>query len=861
MKKLIKKLSFASLATIGAISVASCSNKDESYVVSHQNVEAQNASVTTGGERKSYSNASYTDRTEILGLLEKYAVNNNLTGLTLYGDGSYAAYSDRLTSPNGWNYVSGYGFGIISEGSITSDMASENNAAWKRYYHTYETDKPSTLNYMNDQTSVVGDLQAYISGALVGSKLDEENNEAYRWMGDLVDDSTEGFDKLITAVDANSEGMATEFKFKVKTSDVKYTLLSSNATLSKYNNKTVSTDDYLTPYKLYYSQYIGFARSTETFNTSQEVVGAQAYYQATKDAKTWDEMDAAWNQYMSKSIFIDNEGYLHIKYKQSQNLFYGMYYSSSFMFAPCPKSFLTDLQTVGSFDTVADAAKNAWMASTDNTHGSLTPVDTALSTGAYAVESWTDTAIVFKRSNRDDLPEGMYNIAGLHFKILTAAKTDSEAAWKEFQNGSLDAAGVPSTQLEEHRNDSNVHVSTDSSTYKINYNACTKEMWESLFGTDGSITQTSESDYWDVKPIMSNNDFLKGLSLALDRRTFAETFGRTATANFFGNAYMSNPETGEIYNTTEAHAAAVADLINDSTDAYGYSLTLAQERFTAAAKTLTEAGTYKSGDKISIEIAWQTQSQSETQGAALKKMFENAFNDSEANKKYGLTLEITNYACSVWSDVYYKKMMVGQFDLAFGSISGNSLNPLNFLEVLKSDNSSGFTLNWGTDTNTVSNDLYYDGQNWSYDALWTAADSSALVKDGKKMNYVDTALESSTYNEDGTRTTKIKFAAYSGDKYRATFTNEDGSVKDGYVSVSLYDHEGNEYSVTSSDYSVKVEGEYIVITTNANVEVDSCLMAVQIVFDVEEKGADGAWTAIEEQKSETCNGMSFTTGE
>ena len=77
-------------------------------------------------------------------------------------------------------------------------------------------------------------------------------------------------------------------------------------------------------------------------------------------------------------------------------------------------------------------------------------------------------------------------------------------------------------------------------------------------------------------------------------------------------------------------------------------------------------------------------------------------------------------------------MMLGQFDIGFGSVSGNTLDPLNFLEVLKSDNSSTFTLNWGLNTNATDPDhlIEYDGKLWSFDALWTVADHGGYVVDG-----------------------------------------------------------------------------------------------------------------------------------
>ena len=879
MKKFIKKLSLISLATIGAISVASCGNSNDNgsdtgadttsgsstttsstttedtyHDVDHKSVD--NGTVTVAvqndAQRYSYSNASYSERTKILGLLEKYAVENNITGLTLYGNGTFVGYSDRISSPTDWNYISGYGFGVLSEGNITADMEKENNSNWKRYYHTYETDKPATLNYMNDQGSVVGDLASYVQGSYFGTRIDEEDSSKYRWMGDLAQDDLNGFGTgLIQPVDSNDDNMATEFKFKLKNT-VKYTTLSSNSTFAKYNNTSAVADDYITPYKLYFSQYISFVRAKDTFGTSSEFVGAQDYYNATKDAKTWADMDAAWDATMKDTLWVDSEGYMHIKYKQAHTLFYAMYECSNFMFAPVPKAFLSDLQSVGSYDNVADAAKGAWMNVTDNTHGSLTPVDTCLSSGAYAVEQWSDTALVFKRSNRDDLGEGMYNIAGIHFAILTSAKTDEEAAYKEFQSGTLDAAGVPSTMLAEERSKSYVHQTSDSTTYKINYNTCDAERWEELFGTNGTITQTSQDSYWDLKPAMANNDFVKALSYSLDRKTIAETYGVTASNNYFGNGYYSNPETGEIYNTTKEHKDAVASLNPEGTDEYGYSLTLAQEYFTKAAKTLTAAGDYNSGDTVKIEIAWQTQSQVDRYGQTLKSMFENAFNTSDAHNQYGLTLEISNFACAVWSDVYYKKMMVGQFDLAFGSISGNALNPLNFLEVLKSDNSSGFTLNWGPDTNAVDETMVYDGQAWSFDALWQAADSSCLVYNGAKAEYVDSALESSKYNSNGTRTTKIKYAEYTGSKYRAVVKG---------AQVSVYDQKGKTIEISDDDYTVTVADGYITVETKAGIEVGSCLMEVEVYYDVEVLDADGTWSVVDANQVSSSNSYAIVTGE
>ena len=778
------------------------------------------------GNRYSYANKSYAEKQVILGLLEKYAVNNGLTGLTIYGDGSYVKYHDTVEKGSN-TYINGYGFGVLSEGSLKGDLPGETNANYKRYYHTYESDMPATMNYMNDKGSVVGDLYGYIAASYFDTRMNE-TSDGYEWYSLLANEDD---DERLFAVNPDSDGLASEYKFRVKTGDdgFKYSTLSQKANIAAFDGRNVERDDYLTPFKLLHSKANGFERAGDNFGSSSGIKGDQAFYNATANATTWDQIDAAWESTMGQYVKFDDEGYLHITLSQPQNKFYAMYYVSSTLYAPIPKDFI---------DAIG-GAKNFG----NQTNDGLTPVDTTLSTGAYVLESWSDQAIVFKKNQytADVLYPGRFTIEGIHVAILPAAKTDQEAAWKEFHaNGGakLHAVGVPSTQLQDHKDDEGVTMTSDASTYKINMNVCDEATWVALFGKDGSITKTAEADYWDLKPAMSNKNFTNGLSYALDRATFASAYGRTPTANFFGNAYLSNPEDAVVYNETNEHKAAVADLINEHTDKYGYSLALAQEAFTAAARELIAANKYRPGDTVEIEIAWQTDAQSKTQGATLKNMFEKAFNESAAHTDptLNLTLKVNNMAVTTWTDVYYQKMMIGQFDLAFGSISGNTLNPLNFLEVLKSDNSSGFTLNWGTDTNAASADLNYDGRNWSFDSLWQAADSSVLVNaQGQRIDYYDVDLASSIHDATtGKRVVTLKYAGYASDENKVELLPE-------IVYYYLDSTKATKKAVLEegTDFTVEVNGNGdLVITISAEIEANATGYDVDFYFNIVENNEE-----------------------
>ena len=245
---------------------------------------------------------------------------------------------------------------------------------------------------------------------------------------------------------------------------------------------------------------------------------------------------------------------------------------------------------------------------------------------------------------------------------------------------------------------------------------------------------------------------------SIDRLTFASARGSIPSVDYLASNYMSDPENGLSYSVTEAHKNAVAQLLDD-TDGYGYSLELARDYFRLALTELEAEGKYQPGTKenptkIEIEFAWMYPTHEENYHNEIKNFIEKAFNDdSVCGGVY--QLECVFWVGNEWSDVYYNKMMVGQFDFGFGSISGNSLDPIGFVSVLSSDQdiSGSFTLNWGVDTN--STDVYpivYDGMKWSFDALYNAVNGTAVVAGGQNKAAVAFEYHEIEKNEDGSYT-------------------------------------------------------------------------------------------------------------
>ena len=136
--------------------------------------------TTTNGNAYNYVASSYEEKLDILGKLEKYAIDNHLTGITLFENGGYVMYNDRIEKPVN-EYITGYGFGILSEGRITEPMAAETNNNWKMYYHSYGgTTNKQNFNYLDDTGSESADLYGYISSTYYGQKINDEGT-GYDW--------------------------------------------------------------------------------------------------------------------------------------------------------------------------------------------------------------------------------------------------------------------------------------------------------------------------------------------------------------------------------------------------------------------------------------------------------------------------------------------------------------------------------------------------------------------------------------------------------------------------------------------------------------------------------------------------------
>ncbi|MDE7455015.1 MAG: hypothetical protein K2M64_04225 [Clostridia bacterium] len=656
-------------------------------------------------------------KTEILGILESYAINAGLTGVTLFENGGYVMYNPRVTLGTE-NYISGYGFGTLAEGAITAPLASESNDAWKMYYHSVNAADPGTANYLNDKGSEVSDFYGYLSASYF-SVFMNATKDGYDWVPELAKGDVEPVGQL------NASGQTNTWRFEIHT-DLKYNTLTTDPARAAFNGRTVQAEDYLTPFKLMLNSANNYARGSELANASgaSTIAGAKEYYNDTqgKSKGILSNEEADFGKVGVKIVEDGDKTYLQITLGQNVTKYYARYYVSSSLYMPIPAEFI-DLVGVDYYLGFSSDKK-------------FSPVDNSLSLGAYTLERWdANQQVVYKKNPNYVYADSKYSITGLHINILPGMANNQELAFNEFLDGKTDAASIPDTKLAEYQNDPRTRTTTGDSCFKLNMNALNAADWEKFFGEDGSISLTPANSYWTVEPAMSNAHFRSALSYAFNRDEFAAIKGSISSVDFFSSDYMSDPENGIAYNATQAHKNAVADLLLDTQN--GYSLELARDYFRMALAELEAAGAYKPGTKenptvIELEIAWMYPQHNTGYHQYVKKYWEDAFNDDSVSGG-AYKLEVKFEVGNVWSDVYYNKMMIGQYDIGFGSISGNTLDPLAFMNVLSSDPviSGAFTLNWAFDTNDPNAEiLVYNGMRWSYDALYMATQEPTTVTNG-----------------------------------------------------------------------------------------------------------------------------------
>lgn len=766
-KKIALNLGFLAAATVLA---ASCTPGGGGHQVSHQDIPDSTQTESTeivkpsveleSGDANSpraegtfdYSQLSWKDKSKILAQLEKYSLENHTAGIPLYDDASFEQFSQRITLPS-TKYLTNYGFGV-GYGTIDSTKLMYNGAideandAWKTYFHGYTNTDSGTFNAWNSTGSDVSDRASMITSSYFGVKAAKDNS-SYSWVGSLSTkdapvmlsdfdtfDSDGNLKKAATETTINSDNTVTRTNVDGSTVNIAYEEATSqywrvyvhtgegytyhtaptSKWKTKYDGRQVALDDYLTPFKALLLNNL--ARTAETISDTSGFQGAMSFFYNNNKAST------AWTKsgVMIQTGHNTNGDYIDFGFIQPKSVSYARTALSSSLYSPLPSEFLTDVGGATNYGTIGKTSDNKYDDVFDN----------ILFFGPYIPEYWQQKKQIAYQRNSDYYEASDYHFDG-YTEVVFEGSTADTAAYTAFLNNQLDEVTIPVSQLKDHKNDPTVLRTEGSTIIKMNLNTTTAEEWEYYFGEDGVIHTHPSNKYWDSKPIMADDDFLTGLYFAINRKELADAAGRNPAMGYLSSAYMLDPAGVTSYRGSDYGKAVLYPYQYTANNEYGYSKAVAENYFKRAGDTMISNGYYHSGDKIEITGVYRYQSTIDNLGNYIKAYVEDAFN--EANKSNGLTIQLklitggNNYTDT------YTKMDNGEFDFAEGAISGNVLNPLEFMNTLSSTKAlnQGFNLNWGHRTDSLSEGqkpAMYDGKAFSYDALWNASQGFTPVEEG-----------------------------------------------------------------------------------------------------------------------------------
>lgn len=713
--------------------LTSCNNVDDGWT--NADVENKNLVLDIPENGTIIDNSSLTIKKEIelVSKLEEYTVNNNISGINLLQNVNFVKVSDKIIIPTSikkdyknndiylydtpqHTYIPNYGFGIVSEGAKISISSSD---IYDSYFKIMSENEIKNINYFAN--SDCNEYLRYITASLVDKRLAKDKS-SYELYNSLAKED-------IVALDLNKEtNKATKYRVYVK-DNLKY---NTAGKFKDFVNKTIEIDDYLTVFKEIYTQNNSLYAGINLINSKIEIKGLKNYYKLSQDGYN----NLAWNNVGIKIGKEESKSYIEFEFVNPISLLDAkLEVFSNPIYSPIPKSFLDEIGGI----------KNYGMFVSEN---DLTPVDTTLSVGPYMITNFDENKLIFSSNNLVSKEviggENRYLIEGVYV-VIKNKNNKHIKPYELFVTGKIDCFENDSLKDIVEKEGIQIKPTSICST-RLNLNTASKDEWEYLFGENGKVTQTPKDEYWKVEPAMSNDSFIKALNYAINREDLANSRENSFPCySTFTDLVCLDSEHGIPYNYSKEHQKVMNDYYGDAVDTYGYDLEKAKQMFKKASDELINQGHYKDGDVINLEMAWINEKSKNDYGNYIENYLLDAFNNSGSN----LTLKIEHYLPSVWSDIFYKKMMVGQFDIGFGSISSSSGEPTYYsiLETFKSNNSSGFTLNFGNDTNNINQSIDFENQIYTYDALLETLNGPCVIKDGIAGNHFDLGLLSNKKDE------------------------------------------------------------------------------------------------------------------
>ena len=300
-----------------------------------------------------------------------------------------------------------------------------------------------------------------------------------------------------------------------------------------------------------------------------------------------------------------------------------------------------------------------------------TSTDNYMSYGPYKlVEYQTDKQITLEKNDKwygytDGKHEGQFQTTNIDCQIVEAQAT----ALQLFLQGKLDRIDLVADDMDKYRSSDYAVFTPESYTSKITFNSDKDALKK---------RQTSGIN----KTILSYQKFRKGLSLAIDRIAFATQCTATHKAGYgiLNNLYISDPETGETYRSTEQAKQALCNYYGvDSEDQItGYNKEEAAKLITEAYNEALKNGDIKENDTVELEYLVYS-----NDDAYVKIV--NFVQDAFSEAAVGTPLEGKIKIKMTPDADYYDHAQQGKFEMIMTTWGGSALSPFDIMECYAED--------------------------------------------------------------------------------------------------------------------------------------------------------------------------------
>jgi len=358
-----------------------------------------------------------------------------------------------------------------------------------------------------------------------------------------------------------------------------------------------------------------------------------------------------------------------------------------------------------------------------------TSPDTTAYHGPYYLDEYVIDEYLTLKANANFHDSTKYHYTGYTYIF----NDDMDQVFQMFLAGKLDYAAIPGSQKEAYKDDSRRFLEPLASTFRININGLgTLENQQMLF----------PESTWVPEPLLANQDFKTAMYFAVDRAYVADDifYNGLPQMYMFSDNNLLDPYTGIPYRRTTEGMGVGLDL---SPQTYGFNTDVAKAYWDLAIEQLVNDGVYQPGTSENWTIidldfyVMNTASEQLAFGQYIKDAFEALFVSNEHYIKVSIHVEPKDFP-----NIYYDHIMIGEFDLSVGSLSSDPFSLDEFLYVFSSDNRSGLTFNWGTETSLPNILVEYQNEAgetlreyWSFNAIYRVLTGEVDIMNG--MEYIE----------------------------------------------------------------------------------------------------------------------------